>query len=142
MGPEGRHLRGIYFFCVQTPLFHLCLSWAAFGHTGFTHSLLYWPVSRCEKSKGQLQTQSRLTNQGGCGGRRLGSAGSGGSIAHAIFGTKRNFPSNILSLHGLTSNVCCAFFIFFWHQCVPIIFHQGCLPTIERSIRFLTTSRF
>ena len=38
VGPEGRHLRGIYFFCVQTPLLHLCLSWAAFGHTGFTHS--------------------------------------------------------------------------------------------------------
>ena len=41
MGPEGRHLRGIYFFCVQAPLFHLCLSWAAFGHTGFTHSLTF-----------------------------------------------------------------------------------------------------
>ena len=38
MGPEGRHLRGIYFFRVQSSLFHLCLSWAAFGHTGFTHS--------------------------------------------------------------------------------------------------------
>ena len=25
---------------VQATLFHLCLSWAAFGHTGFTHSLL------------------------------------------------------------------------------------------------------
>ena len=26
-----------YFFYVQATLFHLCLSWAAFGHTGFTH---------------------------------------------------------------------------------------------------------
>ena len=40
---------------------------------------LYWPVSRCAKSKGKVQTQSPLTNQGGWGGRRLGSAGSGGS---------------------------------------------------------------
>ena len=41
---------------------------------------LYWPVSRCAKSKGKVQTQSPLTNQGGWR-RRLGSAGSGGGCA-------------------------------------------------------------
>ena len=41
---------------------------------------LYWPVSRCAKSKDKVQTPSPLTNQGGWR-RRLGSAGSGGGCA-------------------------------------------------------------
>ena len=40
-GSEDRHLRGNTSFYVQATLFHLCLSWAAFGHTGFTHSLTH-----------------------------------------------------------------------------------------------------
>ena len=30
----------MFFFYVQPSPFHLCPSWAAFGHTGFTHSLV------------------------------------------------------------------------------------------------------
>ena len=63
MGPEGRHLRGIYFFRVQSPLFHLCLSIlsrAAFGHTGFTHSLT---GAHLNTSKTKVLTTTALTHR-------------------------------------------------------------------------------
>lgn len=48
------------------------LYWSASKHW----DCLYWPVSKSGKSKGKIPRQSPLTNQRGCGGRRLGSAGA------------------------------------------------------------------
>ena len=65
--------------------------------------------------------------------------------ADAIFAAKRNLPTNNLSVHGLTLNICCAFsnfsFIFCINACQSLS-TRGAHPTIERSMRFLTTSSF
>ena len=62
-------------------------------------------------------------------------------LADAIFAAKRNLPTNNLSVHGLALNISCALS----HFCINArqsLSTRGTHPTIERNIRFLTTSRF
>ena len=66
-------------------------------------------------------------------------------IADAIFVAERNLPTDNLSVHGLSLNICFAFSSFLFIFCINAcqsLSTRGAHPTIERSIQFLTTSSF